>query len=76
MIFIFTGTYVDPRIVPGFRYKVRPAESKKRIFNNRALQLISIGMGYAKRLTFEPEPNRLNNPQNHFWSDSIPGGYG
>lgn len=70
------GTYVDPRILPGFRYKVRPAESKKKIFNGQALRLVSIGMGYAKRLTFEPEANQLNTSENHFWSDSIPCGYG
>lgn len=70
------GTYVDPRIVPGFRYKVRVAGSKGRLFNGQALRLNSIGMGYAKRITFECDPNNLNESQNHFWSDSNPDGYG
>ncbi|KAL0268425.1 UNVERIFIED_CONTAM: hypothetical protein PYX00_010378 [Menopon gallinae] len=70
------GTYVDPRIVPGFRYKVRVAGSKGRLFNGQALRLNSIGMGYAKRITFECDANNLNESQNHFWSDSNPDGYG
>lgn len=72
----FVGTYVDPRIVPGFRYRVRLAGSKKRFFNGRALRLVSVGMGYAKRITFEPDQERLNESENHFWSDSNPDGYG
>lgn len=35
---------------------------------------MSIGMGYAKRLTFESESKIENN--NYFWSDSHPDGLG
>ncbi|CAG9864431.1 unnamed protein product [Phyllotreta striolata] len=68
------GTYVDPRITPGFCYKVRPNDRKERLFNGEALKLMSIGMGYAKRLTFEP--TSLVNPDNYLWSDSHPDGLG
>ncbi|KAK9506370.1 hypothetical protein O3M35_008322 [Rhynocoris fuscipes] len=69
------GTYVDPRIVPGFYYRVRPAGGKRRpLFNGRILKLISIGMGYGKRITFAPDS--LNNPENYFWSDTHPEGLG
>lgn len=68
------GTYVDPRIVPGFHYRVRPTNRKCHLFEGRALRLISIGMGYAKRLTFQPDS--LVNPNNHFWSDNHPDGVG
>ncbi|CAG9768047.1 unnamed protein product [Ceutorhynchus assimilis] len=68
------GTYVDPRIIPGFCYKVRPNNKKYHLFGGRALRLISIGMGYAKRLTFEPDS--LNNPGNYLWSDNHPDGLG
>ncbi|CAH0547951.1 unnamed protein product [Brassicogethes aeneus] len=68
------GTYVDPRIIPGFYYKVRPNDRKEHLFNGRALKLISIGMGYAKRLTFQPDS--LVNPDNYLWSDSHPDGLG
>ncbi|XP_044728559.1 uncharacterized protein LOC123292094 isoform X2 [Chrysoperla carnea] len=68
------GTYVDPRVIPGFYYRVRPALSKHHLFNGRALRLISIGCGYAKRITFQPDS--LLNPENYFWSDSHPDGLG
>ncbi|XP_066139468.1 uncharacterized protein [Euwallacea fornicatus] len=68
------GTYVDPRIIPGFCYKVRPNNKKYHLFNGRALRLVGIGMGYAKRLTFEPDS--LNNPNNYLWSDNHPDGLG
>uniref|UniRef100_A0A0A9YBD2 Exoglucanase A n=3 Tax=Lygus hesperus TaxID=30085 RepID=A0A0A9YBD2_LYGHE len=69
------GTYVDPRIVPGFHYKVRPAFGKRRpLFGGRALRLMSVGMGYGKRITFAPDV--LNAPENFFWSDSHPDGLG
>lgn len=68
------GTYVDPRIVPGFSYRVRPNDRKDHLFDGRALKLVSIGMGYAKRLTFKPDS--LVNPENYFWSDNHPDGVG
>lgn len=71
------GTYVDPRIVPGFEYRVCPAGPQRRhLFGGAALRLSSIGMGYAKRLTFAPFPGCLNNNPNYFWSDSYPDGLG
>ncbi|XP_066998270.2 uncharacterized protein [Anabrus simplex] len=70
------GTFIDPRIVPGFCYKVRPAGSKRPLFSGRSLCLLSIGAGYGKRITFEPDPTTLNAPENYFWSDSHPDGLG
>ncbi|ENN76149.1 hypothetical protein HUJ04_000027 [Dendroctonus ponderosae] len=68
------GTYVDPRVIPGFSYRVRPNHKTYHLFGGRALRLLSIGMGYAKRLTFEPDT--YNNPQNFMWSDNHPDGLG
>ncbi|GBP30971.1 hypothetical protein EVAR_81869_1 [Eumeta japonica] len=68
------GTYIDPRIVPGFHYRVRPAGNRRHLFQGRSLLLQSIGMGYGKRLTFKPDT--LNAPENYLWSDSHPEGLG
>lgn len=68
------GTYVDPRIIPGFHYRVRPASSRRHLFEGRSLLLQSVGMGYGKRITFKPDT--LNAPENYFWSDSHPEGVG
>lgn len=69
------GTYIDPRIIPGFYYRVRPAAGKRRpLFNGKILKLVSTGMGYGKRITFASES--LNHPENYFWSDSHPDGLG
>ncbi|XP_047991084.1 uncharacterized protein LOC125230106 isoform X1 [Leguminivora glycinivorella] len=68
------GTYVDPRIVPGFHYRVRPAGCRRHLFEGRSLLLQSVGMGYGKRITFKPDT--LNAPENYFWSDSHPEGIG
>ncbi|XP_038209951.1 uncharacterized protein LOC119830857 isoform X2 [Zerene cesonia] len=68
------GTYIDPRIVPGFHYRVRPAHSRRHLFEGRSLLLQSIGLGYGKRITFKPDS--LNAPDNYFWSDSHPEGLG
>lgn len=68
------GTYVDPRVIPGFYYKVRPNDRKEHLFGGRALKLLSIGMGYAKRLTFQPDS--LISPDNYLWSDNHPDGLG
>ncbi|XP_018323655.1 uncharacterized protein LOC108735921 [Agrilus planipennis] len=68
------GTYVDPRVIPGFCYKVRPNDRKERLFEGRSLRLLSIGMGYAKRLTFAPDS--LLEPNNYLWSDNHPDGLG
>lgn len=66
------GTFVDPRIVPGFYYRVRPTDRKDHLFGGRTLKLQNIGIGYAKRLTFTPDS--LMNPNNYFWSDNHPDG--
>ncbi|CAL4089408.1 unnamed protein product [Meganyctiphanes norvegica] len=68
------GTYVDPRIITGFKYSVRPADSKKCLFGGDALVLQSVGRGYGKRMTFESKS--LNQNENYFWSDTNPEGYG
>jgi len=68
------GTYIDPRVVPGFHYRVRPNDRREHLFSGRALKLVSIGMGYAKRLTFEPDSNLVQN--NYLWSDNHPDGLG
>lgn len=76
------GVYVDQRIVPGFKYRVRPlpvigqkSTINKCLFNNEALTLKSIGRGYARRFTFEAPVNQLNNNNNYFWSDNRSEGY-
>lgn len=76
------GVYVDKRIIPGFKYRVRPLPPigkpsfiNKCLFHEKALTLKSIGRGYARRFTFEAENNCLNNNENFFWSDNRPEGY-
>ncbi|CAG9840508.1 unnamed protein product [Diabrotica balteata] len=76
------GVYIDPRVVPGFKYRIRPLPEvgrpstiNKCLFDNKALTLQSIGRGYARRFTFEADQNRLNNNENYFWSDNRPEGY-
>ena len=76
------GVYVDERIIPGFKYKVRPlpgvidlTSKQKCLFGGRALVLKNIGRGYARRFTFEADENCLNNNENYFWSDNRPEGY-
>lgn len=70
----FPGTYIDPRIIPGFHYRVRPAGSRRYLFEGRSMLLQSVGMGYGKRITFKPDT--LNAPENYFWSDSHTEGLG
>jgi hypothetical protein len=62
--------------MPGFHYRVRPAGSKKLLFEGQSLRLVSIGLGYGKRITFEPRVKNLNASNNFFWSDSHPDGLG
>jgi len=45
------------------------------MFNGHALQLLNIGRGYSRRLTFQADSNTLNNNNNYFWSDSRPEGF-
>lgn len=70
----YKGTYVDPRIIPGFYYRVRPNDRNTRLFNGRGLKLQSIGIGYAKKLTFEPDSALKQD--NYLWSDNHPDGLG
>jgi hypothetical protein len=56
-------------------FQNNPQTIPKHVFNGRALQLLSIGRGYSKRLTFEADTNSLNNNSNYFWSDSNPNGF-
>ncbi|XP_059175698.1 uncharacterized protein LOC131955555 [Physella acuta] len=67
------GFFVDKRICPGFRYKVRRVNSEKFFWNNEARCLESIGTGYGARLTFSGD--KLNYNENYFWSDSNPEGF-
>ncbi|VEN36774.1 unnamed protein product [Callosobruchus maculatus] len=67
------GVYCDKRVVPGFKYRVRPlpevgkpSNTHRCLFNDKALVLKSIGRGYARRFTFDND---------HFWSDNRPEGY-
>ncbi|KOB75435.1 Uncharacterized protein OBRU01_04639 [Operophtera brumata] len=55
-------------------YRVRPAGSRRHLFEGRSMLLQSVGMGYGKRITFKPDT--LNDPENYFWSDSHPEGLG
>lgn len=45
------------------------------MFGGRALALQSIGSGYARRFTFQPDEGKLNENENYFWSDSRPDGF-
>lgn len=76
------GVYIDNRIIPGFKYRVRPlpgyhtqSVEKPYIFNEKALTLRSIGRGYSRRFTFQADATSLNNNENYFWSDSRPEGF-
>lgn len=76
------GVYVDKRIIPGFKYRVRPlpdlVKPSNRIpclFNGKGLTLKSIGRGYARRFTFEADKNNQIPNEQYFWSDNRPEGY-
>lgn len=73
MSFLFTGFDIDSRIVPGYRYYVRYIGTNQYLFNGEARRLISIGLGYGRRMTFEGDS--LNFNDNYFWSDSTPSGF-
>lgn len=70
------GTYVDKRVVPGFRYRVRVNRTSRQLFDGRALTLESVGRGYGKRITFQAPVGGLNENDNYFYSDTIAQGYG
>lgn len=76
------GVYVDRRIIPGFKYRVRPlpavgksSMTNECLFNDKALTLKSIGRGYARRFTFQSDKNCLGDNEIYFWSDNRPEGY-
>lgn len=62
--------------MPGFEYRVSLAIPRRQLFQGRALRLVSIGIGYGKRMTFAPDPGCLNDNKNMLWSDSHPDGVG
>ncbi|ROT69316.1 hypothetical protein C7M84_012510 [Penaeus vannamei] len=65
------GTYVDPNIVTGFCYQVRPVDAKKALFQ------VGPSPGYrmgTERITFASDKHNIND--NYFWSDTHPEGYG
>lgn len=75
------GVYIDKRVVPGFKYRVRPLPKLGKpstmlpcLFNGKGLTLKTIGRGYARRFTFEADKNKLNDNENYFWSDNHPDG--
>ena len=68
-----SGTYIDERITPGFRYYVRPLDGSQKFFDGEALTLLSIGLGYGRRITFESKDVLRN--ENFFWTDSNPEGF-
>lgn len=43
------------------------------IFDGKARRLLSVGLGYGRRLTFQGDLNSFNNCC--FWSDSSPTGF-
>ncbi|RUS70881.1 hypothetical protein EGW08_021361 [Elysia chlorotica] len=70
------GVYVDSRVCPGFRYRVRRTGAPINngyFWGGKARFLLSMGMGYGQRLTFQDD--QLNNNECYFWSDSEPEGY-
>ncbi|XP_072036905.1 uncharacterized protein [Amphiura filiformis] len=69
------GVYIDERICPGFKYRIRQLCRLNRYqFNGSALYLERIGQGYGRRLTFQSP--HLNINQNIFYTDTHDGGYG
>lgn len=70
-VLALTGTYVDAQIVPGFYYRVRRVggDNDDYLFNGEPRQLMSVGMGYGKRVTFKGD-NALDNSDFYFYSDT------
>ncbi|ELT96169.1 hypothetical protein CAPTEDRAFT_177942 [Capitella teleta] len=68
------GTYVDKRVVPGFKYAVRKLGTESYLFKKQTLALQRVGIGYGKRITFESQLKNSND--NYFYSDTFPAGYG
>lgn len=68
------GVYIDKRVIPGFKYLVKPIKTTKYLFQGVPLSLLSIGRGYARRLTFETNKQHRNQPT-YFYSDNHLEGY-
>lgn len=73
------GVFIDKKVIPGFKYRVRPLpgfdkpmETLPCLFEGKALTLLSIGRGYARRFTFE---RTESSNDNYFWSDNRPEGF-
>jgi len=75
-VLALTGTYVDAQIVPGFYYRVRRVggDNDDYLFNGEPRQLMSVGMGYGKRVTFKGD-NALDNSDFYFYSDTEQEGF-
>ncbi|XP_014668807.1 PREDICTED: uncharacterized protein LOC106810056 [Priapulus caudatus] len=64
------GTYVDPRITPGFRYRVRCLGGALWQFDGEPRLLTHVGCGYGKRLSFG-----CRGDVERFYSDNATAGY-
>ncbi len=72
---LVSGVYIDKRVCPGFKYRIRQLAHPNRYqFNGSALYLERIGQGYGRRLTFQSPYLNVNN--NIFYTDTHDGGYG
>ena len=70
-VLTLSGTYVDEKITPGFYYRVKRADTGVYLFDGEARRLISVGMGYGKRITFQ---GKEADSCEHFYSDTEPKG--
>jgi len=43
-----------------FVHRVRPLLTSKYLFSGKALQLLSVGKGYGKRITFKADDSQKN----------------
>jgi hypothetical protein len=62
------GAYIDPRVAPGFCYRVRTlGEDSRILFKGRAIKLLSVGRGYGRRLTFEVSIKKIAVKLMHYY---------
>ena len=66
---VLSGTFVDENITPGFYYRVRRIHDSSFLFNGEARRLVSVGMGYGKRITFGGD-HVIDNTDFFFYSDT------
>lgn len=64
---ILSGTFVDPRIIPGFSYRVRVLGGERYLFDGQPVVVNAVGIGYGKRIT---------TSAGHFYSDTYQHGVG